>query len=169
MGYIKKMKAQELVDSSRDYLNYVEEHLEFIRKAFDEVTDACDGMAWVGDDFTWHTIRDAVESHDLSKLSKEEFTQYRDKFYPIGDNTDSSFSVAWENHKNLNSHHHETATNCNDIVHMVIDWVAMGYKFGDTAQSYYEANIDTIELSSDHKELLYEIFRKLELFRGVQL
>lgn len=48
-----------------------------------------------------------------------------------------------------------------DIIHMVIDWTAMGYKFGDTAQQYYESNKDKIELSDEHKMFMYEIFDRL--------
>ena len=49
---------------------------------------------------------------------------------------------------------------------MVIDWTAMGYKFGDTAQEYYEANKDKIVI----KEIalynfMYEIFDKIALYK----
>ena len=40
----------------------------------------------------------------------------------------------------------------------VVDWVAMGIKFNDTAKSYYEKNKHEIELPDWAIELMYEIF-----------
>ena len=173
MAFIDRMTAQNYIDKTREYLNYLEEHIEYVRKAFIEVSNACDGMAWVGDDYTWHGIRCQVENHDLSKLGKEEFTQYRDSFYPVdGTKTKTghvavNFNEAWENHKKENHHHHETVENYNDLVHMVVDWTAMGYKFGDTAQSFYEKTKKEgkIKLSIDHETFINEIFHRIKLFR----
>lgn len=163
MAFIEKkqMEANRYIQSSRDYLDYLEEHIENVRKAFIELSGKCSGMAWGGDDMTWHTIRQQVCFHDISKLTKEEFVQYRDSFYPVkeGDKEKSGFDAAWENHKKLNHHHHETAANYLDIIHMVIDWTAMGYKFGDTAQEYYEANKDRIVIKEKALyNFMYEIF-----------
>ena len=44
---------------------------------------------------------------------------------------------------------------------MVLDWMAMGYKFGDTAQEYYEKNKEKIELPDWAIEFIYEIFRRV--------
>ena len=165
MAYIERdqMEAQKLIQKTREYLDYVEEHIENVRKAFIAVSDACNGMAWVGDDNSWHTVRRDVELHDISKLSANEFTQYRNKFYPVeGEEVDEEeFDLAWQMHKQCNPHHHEVAKDWSDIVHMVIDWTAMGYKFGDTAQAYYEANKERIKLAPDHVAFMYEIFDKI--------
>lgn len=167
MAFIDRMKGQDYIDKTREYLDYLEEHLENVRKAFIEVSKACDGMWWVGDDMTWHTLREDVIHHDLSKFSIEEFVQYRERFYPINGEelAYSCIEKAWEHHKRNNRHHHETAVSCADIVHMVIDWTAMGYKFGDTAQQYYEKNKDKIRLSEDNKSFMYEIFDRLVVVR----
>ena len=45
--------------------------------------------------------------------------------------------------------------------HMVIDWVAMGYKLGDTAQEYYGANADSIRIPEYAKSFIYEVFDRL--------
>ena len=121
-------------------------------------------MFWVGDDFTWHTLRGQVIHHDLSKFSRQELVQYRDSFYPVtaSDKVNSRMEEAWEHHKRKNSHHHESIENYIDVVHMVIDWTAMGYKFGDTAQQYYENNKNKIKLSDDHKKFMYEIFDRID-------
>lgn len=168
MAFINVMAGQDYIEQTRAYLNYLEEHLENIRMAFIEVSNACDGMMWVGDDCAWHTLRAEVIAHDLSKFSKEEFTQYRKQFFPVNekDKENSDFDLAWGNHKQQNHHHHETAEHYMDIVHMIIDWTAMGYKFGDTAQSYYEKNKDQINLTDEHVEFMYEIFCRVENYRN---
>lgn len=164
----EQMKGMSIIKNSRDYLDYLEIHLTNIAKAFQEVSNACDGMAWVGDDFTWHTIRGDILFHDISKFSQEEFTQYRKKFFPTSEEKefnfliDEEFQTAWENHKNKNHHHHETAKTHNDIIHMIVDWTAMGYNFGDSAQEYYEKNSKDITLDSENRKFMYEIFKRIK-------
>jgi len=164
------MEGQKYIDQTRKYLDYLEEHLNNIARAFEEVSKACDGMAWVGDDKAWYTLKYEVEHHDLSKFSKEEFTQYRGKFYPIEGEINTKLGSAWSNHKSANTHHWESIR-CDadypgvterDLVHMVIDWTAMGYKFGDTAQEYYESNIMKINLLDSQIVFIYEIFDRLK-------
>jgi len=167
MAFIERMKGQDYIDKSRAYLDYIEEHLENVRLAFIELSEACDGMPWVGDDCSWHTLRAEVICHDLSKFSKEEFAQYRDSFFPVSseDKSNSCFGAAWENHKDKNHHHHETSEHYLDLVHMVIDWTAMGYKFGNTAEEYYQSNKEKMNLSEDQVTFITEIFEKVKAFR----
>lgn len=167
MAFIDRMAGQDYIEKTRQYLDYLEEHLENVRLAFIELSNACDGMMWVGDDCAWHTLRQDVINHDLSKFSKFEFTQYRNKFFTVdGEEIDVvRFALAWEHHKEKNRHHHETAENYHDVVHMIVDWTAMGYKFGDTAQEYYEANKDKINISDEHRDFMYEIFEKVAAYR----
>jgi len=168
MAFIDRMKGQDYIDKTREYLNYLEEHLENVRLAFIEVSNACEGMPWVGNDYSWHTLRADVMAHDLSKFGKEEFVQYRGSFFPVSeqDKEHSDFDLAWKNHKDNNPHHHETVENYLDIVHMVIDWTAMGYRFGDTAQQFYAANKHKMELTDDHQAFLYAIFDRIDKYRS---
>lgn len=163
MAFIDRMRGQDYIDKTREYLDYLEDHLNNVKRAFNEVSKACEGMAWVVDDYTWNTLRGEIINHDLSKFSNAEFNQYRKSFYPADPNEkeSSGMDAAWENHKKNNHHHHETAKNYHDIVHMVIDWTAMGYKFGDTAQEYYESNKNQIKLSDEHISFMYEIFNHI--------
>lgn len=167
MAFIDRMKGQDYIDATRKYLDYVEEHLDFVRLAFDELSRACEGMWWVGDDYSWHMLREEVEAHDLSKFSRYEFVQYRDHFYPVceRDKLQSGMAEAWEHHKLANHHHHETVETYRDMIHMVIDWTAMGYKFGDTAQSYYEKNKKKIKIKDEFKRDMYEIFERIAKYR----
>ena len=172
-----QMIGQHYIDQTRAYLDYLEEHFTNIRKAFQAISEACNGMVWVGDDRTWHTLRHEVCWHDVSKFSMEEFTQYRAKFFPTGYETQdiaSNFDIAWEHHYSFNEHHAEFINALSDevitakpglveryLVHMVVDWTAMGYKFGDTAQNYYEANRTKTNLLPQHEKFIYTIFERL--------
>ncbi len=166
----EQMKGIEYIEKTRDYLDYIEEHLVNIAKAFQEVSEACDGMAWVGDDYTWHTLRNDVLWHDISKFSSEEFVPYRASFYSTETELyNEDFGFAWDNHKKENTHHWESIRYKDgqggisemDIVHMIIDWTAMGYKFGGTAQEYYEFNKDKIKIQDSFVPFMYEIFERI--------
>lgn len=158
--YINRMKGQDYIDATLKYLDYLKEHLDNVARAFDEVSEACADMKTVHDDFYWNLLKDQVIHHDVSKFSAEEFTQYRDAFFPIDEV--KPLGEAWEHHKQWNTHHWETANSVIDIFHMVIDWTAMGYKFGGTAQEFYEKHKDKINLSPENTKLLYQIFKRLE-------
>ena len=110
----KDMVGQAYINSTREYCDYLEEHLNNIRKAFQELSEACEGMEWVGDDKSWHGIRTNICEHDASKFSMYEFTQYRDNFFPILNSdreVDKSFDAAWKHHYKCNSHHSEYISN----------------------------------------------------------
>lgn len=167
--FIKRMIGQDYIDSTRKYLDYLEEHLNNVAKAFNELSEACDGKEhWVGDDYAWWTFKAEVERHDLSKFSKEEFTQYRDNFFPVcdADKDNSCFDQAWENHKRNNHHHHETAEHYMDIVHMVIDWVAMSYKFGDNPRDFYNKTKPSMALDERFHNYIDTLFNYLEEYRA---
>jgi hypothetical protein len=170
------MKTLDLIKKTREYLDYIEEHVLNVHKAWDELKEKCKDMRFMFDDFHYFTVQDAIENHDYTKLSQEEFVPYRQYFFTLKDECKNkeSFEKAWEHHKNNNPHHWEEWTknigktgypnewefHC---VHMVCDWMAMGYKFGDTAQSYYEKNKDKIEITDKYAiEFIYEIFKRIK-------
>lgn len=163
MSYINNMEGQKYIQTTMAYLEYLQEHLDNVKLAFNTLSDDCQDMAWVIDDYTWHTLREEVIYHDLSKFSKEEFVQYRDSFFPVcdKDKKNSDFKSAWENHKKENHHHHETIKTDLDIVHMVIDWTAMGYRHKDTAQDFYESHKSEIDLTDEQEKFMYEIFGRI--------
>lgn len=156
--------GHEYIKQTRAYCDYLEEHFNNIAKAFDEVYSACRQLNFFIDDYNFHTLYREVELHDISKFSAEEFTQYREKFFPLNNQQVdvSDFDKAWEHHYTNNTHHWESATTQLDVVHMIIDWTAMSYKFGGTAQSYYEANLHKIKLQPDLIGFMYTIFNKLK-------
>jgi len=164
MAYIEQMEGQMYIDSTREYLDYIENHLNNVSRAFTEISKACSEMTWVSDDYSWHSLRREVEIHDLSKFSPHEFTQYRDAFFPPFGNKKKPLGSAWEHHKQCNHHHWETIENHTDLVHMVIDWTAMSYEFGGSAQEYYEKNKDRIRLTEHQVIDMYEIFDNIRVF-----
>lgn len=166
--FIKKMRGHDYIDSTRKYLDYLEDHLNNVAKAFNELSEACSGKEqWVGDDCTWWEFKSEVEDHDISKFGRHELTQYRDNFFPVceEDKKNSGFDAAWENHKDKNHHHHETAGNYMDIVHMVIDWVAMSYKFGDNPRDFYNKTKPTMKIDEKFHDYIDKLFVYLEEYR----
>ena len=164
------MKALKIIKQTRNYLDYLEEHLLNVEKAWNELGFKCKDMDFIYDDFLFHNIDSVVKNHDLSKLSKSEFIQYRDFFFPTESANKGKLGNYWRHHKANNPHHwenwtkqeyynpYEWAVHC---VHMIIDWMAMGYKFGDTAQQYYESNKNKIKLPDYAVKFIYEIFSRL--------
>ena len=114
-------KFKELVNSTRKYLDYVENHYDNVQKAFSEFTRRLsspkgykkyDKFVWhikYYDDWAYAVLQSIIANHDLSKLDKEEFTAYRDNFYPLSEESKQAnkeeFDKAWEHHKENNAHH----------------------------------------------------------------
>ena len=160
--------TQNLINKTREYLDYVQEHYNNVQRAWKVVKDKCSDMRVVWDGWFFHILNCEIKYHDASKLSAEEFTQYRDAFFPVAEK--KPLGNAWEHHKKCNDHHWETWTNKKyakpiewqiHCTHMVIDWMAMGYKFGDTAQEFYEKNKDKIKIPDYAVKFIYEIFDRI--------
>ena len=169
------LKGHKYIKATRDYLDYLEEHFNNIEKAFDEITKACGHFASVADEAAWHSLKEEVQNHDLSKFSPEEFTQYRNRWHTTqGElmNTEA-WNKAWKHHYTNNTHHAESIRNHQDypgvterdLLHMVIDWTAMSYKFGDSAESYYNCNKHNIKLTTSQIKFLLEIFTAIKEYR----
>lgn len=163
---------KEKIQKFREYLDYVERHYDNVQKAWKEVQDKCSDMRFIHDDYVFGCIDRHVKCHDLSKLSQEEFTQYRQFFYPTkGEVKDKELmNQGWQNHLLKNDHHWQTWTTKDYfspyaqeiyLVENIIDWMAMGYEFGDTAKDYYEKNKESIKLPDWAIELMYKIFYRV--------
>ena len=166
----KQVTTLEIVDKTQEYLDYIREHVLNVRKAWGELQKKCKDMHFIWDDYYYFSISDGVDFHDISKLSENEFVQYRKSFYPVDGEPTFDMTEAWEHHKKENPHHWENWTEIKwgdnptwevHCVHMVIDWMAMGYKFNGTAQKYYEKNKEKIKLPEYAVSFIYEIFGRL--------
>ena len=159
----------EKIQKFREYLDYIEEHYNNVQKAWGLINEKCQskGFNFIYDYHLWWNLDGAVKHHDESKLTMEEFTQYRQFFFTCKDETKDKklFDSAWEHHKLNNSHHWQTWTAKDfkgdqqiEFIHNLIDWIAMGFKFNSTAKEYYEDNKDKIKLPEWAIKLMYEIF-----------
>lgn len=161
---------KEKIAKFREYLDYIEEHFDNVQKAWALINEKCQnkGFRFISDDFVWNQIYSEVKTHDLSKLSEEEFTQYRQFFFPCDgeEKNKELFKRAWEHHKKENDHHWQTWTEKHKenpyadayLVMNIVDWVAMGMKFQSTAREYYEKNENDIAIPDWAVKLMYEIF-----------
>lgn len=168
-----EMKALETIKKTREYLDYVERHILNVQKAWVEIQVKCQDMASIWDDCRFWSLHEEVKHHDMSKLGKEEFTEYRRHFYPTEAEAKKGheLGMAWEHHKAKNPHHwenwvardfyhpHAKEMHC---LHMVIDWLAMSYEFGDTPRAYYEKNEKRINLPKVWDKMVTDIFDRLE-------
>lgn len=162
--------VKDRIAKTREYLDYFERHYDNVQKAWALINEKCKdkGFRFIYDDFVWWSIDSEVKMHDESKLSSFEFTQYRNYFFPAQneEKDKASFLAAWEHHKNNNEHHWQNWTERKAsnpyadafLVMNVVDWVAMGFEFGDTAKDYYEKNKDEITMPEWAVELMYKIF-----------
>lgn len=171
----------------RSYCDYVEEHLRNVAKAWVILQDACKQDKTIWNDFDFWSTHTMIENHDLSKMEAAEFTAYAEWFYgPYGRQYDlavdfeygkvahravkAAFYAAWEHHKEHNPHHWQNWTQSAEsfpgeaachLMCMVADWIAMGLKFGDTAETFYERERDKIDLPAWAVDYLQQIFAAL--------
>lgn len=168
------MKLYKSTAKIREYCDYIDEHAYNVMEAWKTFQNACKNMNVVYDDHLWATIDEMIKSHDISKVSSEEFIQYQQKFYPVGESDSTGFDSAMAHHFANNPHHpqnwtkiksyapNELACHC---VCMVCDWMAMSKKFGDTAEKYYESHKDKIPpLPEWAVNFLDEIFEALRQY-----
>lgn len=166
------MQGLQHIRRIRDYCDYIEEHLCNVSKAWAILQRDCADMHPLYDDHLWSVIDQMILEHDISKMSYEEFIPYQQNFFPVGEKDGTRFEAAWEHHALHNPHHWENWTKAEEsfpnesachCVCMVCDWMAMGMKFGDTAESYYAKHSARINLPEWADKLVREIFVRLAL------
>ena len=163
----------------REYCDSIDEHLRNVAASWKRIQETCKDLNVISDDHLFWCIDSMIKEHDVSKMSHEEFIPYQRNFFPLTDPNVAGFGEdpdgdAWEaalshHHKN-NKHHWENWTQIkpyapNELachcVCMVCDWMAMGLKFDDTAEAYYEANKEKIDLPEWADKFLEEIFERI--------
>lgn len=163
---------KEKIAKFREYLDYVERHYDNVQKAWKVIQEKCKDMSFIRDEATFWALNHDIEHHDISKLDKEEFFAYRSYFYPtkLEIPNKAEFKEAWDHHLQNNDHHWQNWTKVYQeksalpeicLVHNIVDWMAMGYEFNDTAQEYYESNKHKIDLPKWAITLMYKIFDRV--------
>lgn len=168
MEFIDKIKTKI---KEHQYIKYINEHRENVDKAFYEMVMNPD-TDWIN----WNEkfcaeLYDRVKTHDLSKYEPEEFDGYRQYYYPIDDIEydlcgKNNMEKAWEHHWKNNRHHWQARQNDENIMtkeiqldclENVLDWMAMGYKFGDRPYQYYEKVKDEIKLPQAQQDFIERV------------
>lgn len=160
-----------IANKTQEYLNYIKEHYDNVQIAWKMVKEKCKHREFIYDKIQLDVLNNEIKMHDYSKFSHEEFIPYRNKFYnpyiSIDDSIiDMEFEIAWKSHIQSNDHHWEkwttteyTYPNMKSLhcVHMVIDWIAMGMKFNNTAEKYYLKNKNKIIIPKWAEQLVLGI------------
>ena len=139
-----------------------------IKRKIDEMVELHDLSKYSKEEFVpyaeWFYGDYGKDWKEDNNLSKEE----NNKAKQIHEEKEKAFNEAWKHHYRDNLHHwnhycYAWADYPYDknnskklhtpvpmppyrIIEMVIDWSAMGYKFGNSAEQYYEKNKKNIEL-----------------------
>jgi len=72
----------EKIKKFREYLDYIERHYNNVQKAWELIQEKCKDFNFIYDDNLFFELDGDIKNHDLSKLSSNEFTQYRQFFFP---------------------------------------------------------------------------------------
>ena len=168
------MNGIKHIEKIREYCNYVEDHLRNVEKSWLFIQEACASMHPFYDDHLWAVMDQMIKEHDVSKMSPSEFVQYQQQFYPADGlipNIDrEEFQDAWRHHWENNPHHWENWTKAKETfpnesschcVCMVVDWMAMGLHFGDTAEEFYNRKQNEIDLPHWAVIFIRDIFDRL--------
>ena len=171
--YFLKTKRKE-----KQYKKYLKKHLKYIKKAYKKLIHNPNIYLLVDKEIL-NKLYQRVLNHDKSKFSSEEFDYYRKYYFPINNNEKEEnlkdYEKALEHHYQNNSHHWQhrqekkTFNIYNDeeildVLENLLDWVAVGYDFKNTAKEYYDKNKDKIILCKEEKiyleHILYDIFNE---------
>lgn len=168
-----------------EYVNYIKEHIKNVNKACEKY-----GLLICKElDIEYEELCMQIKSHDKSKFSSEEFNAYRQKFYRDKNEeeiSENEFNKAWLHHIHNNPHHPEYwVYYCNNnltesvtvfdmsnnyIAEMILDWVAMGYKFNDRCYDYYNKEGKNKLLSPVTRSKLEQclgLIKKYDLNNGI--
>ena len=160
----------------KEYQKYIYNHKMNMLKAFNEFLDGDSPLfkEFIINEDNLRKLWGRVLDHDISKYDEEEFDAYRKNFFPIDEiertNNLPAFEKAWKHHYTVNDHHWESRQNYPEnlldidtkmaCVENVLDWLAMGYQYGNRPYEYYEKNKDKINLPKIQKDyierLIYE-------------
>lgn len=166
---MKTIETQE-----KEYEKYLKTHKEGVEKAWKLLKLVSTfTLEWTKSATVIAQMETNIKLHDQSKYSAEEYTQYRNWFYPADgeDRNKEAFNLAWENHKKHNLHHWEAMVgmpyNENKIcytIEMICDWMSMANMFNEKVDSYYNKMKDKIQLEEWQRELVIDCYKQIDSY-----
>lgn len=185
--YLKSaFMSEEQRQKELEYLDYVEEHIANVQKAWNimknkpECMDYIKSLAKTNSFYVYlqlvKLIDRNIRHHDESKLEMEEWEPYRQYFYPINEkekeNAKESFEFALQHHYQYNLHHWNwwDKNDCKGsmsvvyVIEMCCDWIAMGLKYNNSAYDWYKKQTD-IKLGKFQQSVVETL---LKLFYGIK-
>jgi len=183
---VANMHGIEKIKMIRQYCDYLERHLNDVKRAWEIIQKACTHEKFISDDYDFWTTHYMIEHHDMSKFSKDEFVQYAEWFFgKYGKNYDfwddgsagvetnevnrNQMDSAWKHHTDNNAHHWQHWTKlpdgdnqCLHIICMIADWMAMSMELGDSAEDYYKNNKHEMNLPEWADSYIMRIFSEIK-------
>lgn len=174
---LETMIINKAKEKEKEYLKYIDTHISKVQKVFEKHgKELCMSIG-----ANYDSTAAAIEDHDTSKYSEEEFNGYRAEFYPYDEEDNKServkreFKKAWLHHIHCNAHHPEHWILIDDdgsrvifdmppeeIVCMICDWESFRKDDGSGGAYHFYYNVDNKEnLLSDYTRILLE--RALEV------
>lgn len=178
-------------------LNYIKEHIANVQKAYytyfynNNKPIHIDGIG--EDEFRSYisSIKDAIDNHDASKFSDEEFYAYRREYNPTESERkqmeddpeykaliDEEYDKAWTHHFMNNDHHPKFWKVINGkysennspkdmslgaIIHMICDWESVSMYYGTNTLEWYlnNAKEEKNDMSDKTKDIVEQILRQI--------
>lgn len=158
---------------SWEYDDYLQEHIENVKKGFDWLNEHLSVLLPQNYDYS------NLNRHDASKYWPEEYRAYDAYFY--GKNKSYSvkqnFNYAWLHHIHQNPHHWQYWVLVNDedgtaalnipypyIIEMICDWWSFSWKTGNLYEifEWYESHKNTMILSEKTRTTVEDILSKIK-------
>lgn len=171
------MIARELIEQKEEqYKDYIDEHRQLLKFAFEMFIKRINkGTFWL-DEKELQMLTVLVEIHDNVKFSDNEFHGYRNKYYPAAGEeiVENVFKQAWLHHQNSCPHHLEYWQLRRGeqlipldmprvyILEMLLDWQALGMKFENSSEWYWQQNKGKFRMTEKTRE---EIEKWVVLFK----
>lgn len=154
--------SNEQKDKEVIYKNYVDCHIKLVNESYNEIVNNNNiynlllnkyfNFSKQSLDSVISYLNIAIQMHDYSKYSKEEWDPYRRYFYPINENekkaAEEDMNIAWKHHYENNDHHWEHWKNNVDkmpiraVIEQCADWIAMSKYFKNgTALDFYNERV----------------------------
>jgi len=162
-------------EADNAYTSYIKEHITNVQKVWALVKPK---LIEHNDYNKIHIdmADDLIKEHDKSKFIVNEFSHYREKFFPCKtDNTNGkdtyciendAFDAAWNRHQKKNPHHWEywvmgegkvLTVSFYYLLEMLCDWTAMSVKFNNVPSSWFKDNKAKMKLSDISVEKIEEL------------